>query len=106
MTQGQDPGARWLRCDLHVHTPFDRRKQFGENVKHAIEAFKKEKPQGLAEIAYRFVEACRKGGDGAGIDLVALTDHNSMPHNFDRRTRVGQVHFDRIHPSRRGPRPR
>lgn len=30
-----EPGARWLRCDLHVHTPFDRTKRFGEDVKAA-----------------------------------------------------------------------
>lgn len=22
------PGAKWLRCDLHVHTPFDHEKKF------------------------------------------------------------------------------
>lgn len=72
------PGARWLRCDLHVHTPFDGEKRFGEDVRGAIEAFKKEKPQRLAEIAERFVDACRSGANGAGVDLVALTDHNSI----------------------------
>jgi hypothetical protein len=78
MNQSQDPGARWLRCDLHVHTPFDKEKKFGDNIRAAIEAFKREKPQKLAEIASRFIEACRKGAAGAGIDLVALTDHNSI----------------------------
>jgi len=73
-----EPGARWLRCDLHVHTPFDPERTFGENVKHAIDAFKKEKPEKLAEIAGRFITACREGANGEGIDLVALTDHNSI----------------------------
>lgn len=73
-----EPGARWLRCDLHVHTPFDGEKKFGENVRHAIEAFKKEKPQRLAGIAEGFVDACRAAADGEGMDLVALTDHNSI----------------------------
>jgi hypothetical protein len=73
-----EPGARWLRCDLHVHTPFDRDKKFGEDIKGAIEAFKKAKPQRLAEIAERFISACRKAADGEGLDLVALTDHNSI----------------------------
>ncbi|MBI1893980.1 MAG: hypothetical protein HYS14_07715 [Candidatus Rokubacteria bacterium] len=73
-----DAGARWLRCDLHVHTPFDPEKRFGENVRHAIDAFRKEKPQRLAEIAMRFVEACRKAVAGEGMDLVAVTDHNSI----------------------------
>lgn len=73
-----EPGARWLRCDLHVHTPFDGEKKFGENIRAAIEALKKEKPRRLAEIAERFVTACRSAAGGAGVDLVALTDHNSI----------------------------
>lgn len=76
--QTAERGARWLRCDLHVHTPFDGEKKFGADIRGAIEAFKKEKPQRLAEIAERFVTACREAAGGAGIDLVALTDHNSI----------------------------
>ncbi|NLG84491.1 MAG: hypothetical protein GX493_07800 [Firmicutes bacterium] len=72
------PGARWLRCDLHVHTPFDPEKKFGENIQAAIEAFKKEKPNRLAEIAERFIEACRQAIEKQGLDLVALTDHNTI----------------------------
>lgn len=73
-----EPGARWLRCDLHVHTPFDHEKKFGEDIKGAIEAFKKAKPQWLAEIAERFISACRQAANGEGLDVVALTDHNSI----------------------------
>jgi hypothetical protein len=76
--QPSEPGARWLRCDLHVHTPFDVEKKFGEDIRGAIEAFKKARPQRLAEIAERYVAACRDAAGGAGIDLVALTDHNSI----------------------------
>ena len=75
---GRAPGAWWLRCDLHVHTPFDCERTFGEDVRGAIGAFKRAKPQRLAEIADRFVQACRCAADGAGVDLVALTDHNSV----------------------------
>ncbi len=53
--QPSEPGARWLRCDLHVHTSFDGEKKFGEDIRGAIETFKKAKPQRLAEIAERFV---------------------------------------------------
>ncbi|MBI2837085.1 MAG: hypothetical protein HYX75_02130 [Acidobacteria bacterium] len=74
----REPGARWLRCDLHVHTPFDGEKKFGEDIRAAIDAFKQEKPQRLAEIADRFVSACRGAAAGAGVNLVALTDHNSI----------------------------
>src|SRR5690606_654855 len=63
----RDAGARWLRCDLHVHTPFDGEKRFGEDVHGAIEAFKKEKPQRLVAMAERFVNACRSAADGEGI---------------------------------------
>ena len=73
-----EPGARWLRCDLHVHTPFDREKKFGEDIRGAIDAFRNAKPQRLAEIADRFVQACRNAANGEGMDLVALTDHNSI----------------------------
>ena len=73
-----EPGARWLRCDLHVHTPFDGEKKFGEDIRRAIDAFSNAKPQLLAEIADRFVQACRNAADDEGMDLVALTDHNSI----------------------------
>lgn len=73
-----EPGARWLRCDLHVHTPFDREKKFGEDIRGAIDAFRNAKPQRLAEIADRFVQACRSAANGEGMDLVALADHNSI----------------------------
>ena len=63
-----------LLSDLHVHTPFDRAKRFGEDVRAAIQAFQSEKPQRLAEIADEFVAACRD----AAMDLVALTDHHSV----------------------------
>ena len=76
--RSSEPGARWLRCDLHVHTPFDGDKNFGEDVHAAIEALKKAKPQRLADIADRFVAACRSAADDEGMDLVALTDHNSI----------------------------
>ncbi len=67
-----------MRCDLHVHTPFDREKRFGEDIRGAIEALKNAKPQRLADIADRFVDACRSAAEGAGMDVVALTDHNSI----------------------------
>ena len=73
-----EPGARWLRCDLHVHTPFDGAKSFGEDVRGALEALKKARPQRLADIAEHFVQACRDANEGAGVDLVGLTDHNSI----------------------------
>ncbi len=74
----REAGARWLRCDLHVHTPFDEAKKFGEDIRGAIEAFKKAETTRLAQIAERLVNACRSAADNAGLDLIALTDHNSI----------------------------
>ncbi len=37
MNVDQIPEAQWLRCDLHVHTPFDKEKKFGEDIREAIE---------------------------------------------------------------------
>ena len=71
-------GAHWLRCDLHVHTPFDREKRFGENTKLAIENFENNNPKNLYKIARKFVDACQKGANGEGLDLVAITDHNTI----------------------------
>jgi DNA repair ATPase RecN len=78
MTHRGQPGARWLRCDLHVHTPFDATKQFGEDIKAAINAFQKGNSTRLAEIAERFVDACCRAVEGSGLDLIAITDHNSI----------------------------
>ena len=78
MNSWEIPGAKWLRCDLHVHTPFDHEKKFGEDIRAAIEALKKADTTRLVGIAERFMEACLTAADGQGIDLVALTDHNSI----------------------------
>lgn len=75
---GREAGARWMRCDLHVHTPFDGQKKFGEDICGAIEAFNKADTTRLAEIAERFVGACLSSADSEGRDLIALTDHNSI----------------------------
>ncbi len=73
-----EPGARWLRCDLHVHTPFDPEKRFGEDIRAAIKDLQKSDTTRLAAIAENFVAACRAADQGHGIDLVALADHNSI----------------------------
>lgn len=78
MTQSFDCGARWLRCDLHVHTPFDGEKRFGEDIQAAIRSLKDSNSSQLKAIASRLLEACKHAADGEGIDLIALTDHNSI----------------------------
>lgn len=75
MTDQKFPGARWLRCDLHVHTPFDGTKRFKEDVRNALGAAKdKNDWSRLREMACRFFDFCRR----AELDLVAITDHNSV----------------------------
>lgn len=78
MVQIFDFGARWLRCDLHVHTPFDTEKKFGEDLRAAIKSFQDSDPIRLKSIAERVIQACRGVADGEGIDVIALTDHNSV----------------------------
>lgn len=67
-------GAYWLRSDLHVHTPFDRTKRFSEDVQGTLGALEGGDDSRLREMAGRFFDACRD----ASLDLVAITDHNSI----------------------------
>lgn len=67
-------GAHWLKCDLHVHTPFDKTKKFGEDAKAAEEAFRKGDNSRIKTMAFKFFEACR----GAQLDIAVITDHNTI----------------------------
>lgn len=84
-----ESGARWMRCDLHVHSPFDSTKNFGEDIKVAASA--DDNSALMAEIAKKFISACREAVDGQGLDLVALTDHNSI-----NGYRYLKPHFDTL----------
>ncbi len=67
------PGARWWRCDLHVHTPesFD---------------YTKRDEVGFADWAAGVV--------ASGVQVVAVTDHNSGRGIADARTSLaGQLHL-------------
>lgn len=68
------PGARWLRCDLHVHTPFDRTKRYSEDVEKALRYADLGNSEPIKSMARRFFDACRN----AQLDLVAITDHNTV----------------------------
>lgn len=63
-------GAKWLKVDLHVHTPFDRTKRF------TTDGSEIESPSspGAEQLAFTFFDAC----SAANLDVVALTDHNSI----------------------------
>lgn len=72
--KNQNDGARWARCDLHVHTPFDLEKRFEENVQHAIEKSKNGNQKDIKDMAFRFFDSCRN----KELDLIAITDHNAV----------------------------
>lgn len=55
-------GMRWLKCDLHMHTPIDERRWVGERFSDIQ----------IEEIAKRFAEACFR----AHLDVVGIVDHN------------------------------
>ena len=59
-------GMRWLKCDLHMHTPADTRHWKGDSSASVEEAAKK------------FAEACHK----KGLDVVGITDHNFLSKDF------------------------
>lgn len=53
------PGARWFRCDLHIHTPASE--DVGERTLGALAS--------PADVVSRAIEA--------GLDVIAVTDHDS-----------------------------
>ena len=59
-------GMRWLKCDLHMHTPVDTRHWKGDSSASVEEAAKK------------FAEACHK----KRLDVVGITDHNFLSKDF------------------------
>ena len=60
------PVTRWLRCDVHVHTPLDPSRGFGEDVATALSKVEAGDDTRLREIAYRLFDACH----AARMDLV------------------------------------
>lgn len=75
----QYKGMRWLKCDLHMHTPADARHWIGEGIVDEEEA----------NAAKAFAEACHQ----AGLDVVGITDHNFLSKDFLPRL---QAAFDDI----------
>jgi ABC-type lipoprotein export system ATPase subunit len=67
-------GAHWLKCDLHMHTPFDKTKNFKVDTKAAISAFDNGNDQLLRDMAYQYFYKCRDNQ----LDLIYITDHNSL----------------------------
>jgi len=65
--------ARWIRADVHVHTPFDKTKSFGVDTDSAMKRLREGDESSIRVIASRYYEACRN----ADLDLVGVTDHNA-----------------------------
>lgn len=62
--------ARWLRVDLHTHTPFDVTRPWGRSARSEREkGYSTEEGQARA-----WLDRC----DQAELDVVAITDHNSL----------------------------
>lgn len=61
-------GMRWLKCDLHMHTPADARHWLGEPMVAGQEA----------HFAIVFASDCFQ----AGLDAVGITDHNFLSKSF------------------------
>ena len=64
----QYKGLRWLKCDLHMHTPADARNWTGERMIDGEET----------DTAKAFAEECYQ----AGLDVVGITDHNFLSKDF------------------------
>ena len=61
-------GMRWLKCNLHMHTPGDAHNWAGDRLKVGQET----------EIAKAFARACYN----TGLDVVGITDHNFLSKDF------------------------
>lgn len=61
-------GMRWLKCDLHMHTPADARNWAEDRLEAGQEA----------SAAKAFAEACYQ----QGLDVVGITEHNFLSKNF------------------------
>lgn len=61
-------GMRWLKCDLHMHTPMDSRHWTGDRLEAGQEAV----------AAKAFADACYK----QRLDVVGITDHNFLNKYF------------------------
>lgn len=68
MTEHPYKGMRWLKCDLHMHTPGDRRHWKGQKIVAGQEA----------AAAKEFARACYE----ARLDVVGVTDHNLLGKAF------------------------
>lgn len=71
-------GAEWLRCDLHMHSGYGRRSFTDLRVTRDRHAFQSAPEEDIRNLAVQFMNACSKADNGHGLDIVAITDHNTI----------------------------
>ncbi|MDO9534070.1 MAG: AAA family ATPase [Bacillota bacterium] len=70
-------GARFYKCDLHMHTPMDRNNWRDEATKLKYDDSEARK----REVARLYLKQCH----AVGLEVIAITDHNFAPspeHSF------------------------
>lgn len=76
-TSSEYQGLRWLKCDLHVHTPEDARHWTDPDFR--LPSPRSE--QDLQEKARRFLHSCHE----LDLDCIAVTDHNFSTESDHRK---------------------
>ena len=76
-TSSEYQGMRWLKCDLHVHTPEDAR--HWTDLDFRLPSPRSE--QDLQEKARRFLHSCHS----LDLDCIAVTDHNFSTESDHRK---------------------
>lgn len=94
--QSQECGARFLKVDLHIHTPGSA-DATGRNKYGFKYNSKKHTKQDLKKLAQKIVQTCIENG----IRLIALTDHNS-PGYVDTTDLRSEVWYRLIKEAARG----
>lgn len=61
-------GMRWLKCDLQMQTPADKKHWQGKPIVYGQEQ----------EAANEYAEACYE----VGLDVVGITEHNFLNRDF------------------------
>lgn len=87
--------AEWCRCDLHVHSGYDRKNFTDQPITGDARAFQQAPERDIHKLAVQFLNACDSAANGEGLDIVAITDHNTVD-GFKRL----QPHIDEIRQAR------
>lgn len=77
-SNGDKLRAEWFRCDLHMHSGYDRPNFTDQPITGNTTAFHTATDHDLHGHAIQFIEACDAADNGNGLDIVAITDHNTI----------------------------